>query len=330
MRIEEAINTFLERIVGRIDTIERIAGDASIREYFRIWSNKRSLVLCIDSNLAREEYQFFAVHNLFREEGIPVPEIYGVDKQNGFILLEDGGDNHLQKQAFGLEPDEIVFLYRKIIDIMVRIQTISGRSVRPPFSICFDVKKLMFEFDFFIKNSLVEYFESNCSERVLSELRDEFLKISNILFRPDLFVLNHRDYHSRNILISRSGPLIIDFQDARMGLPLYDAVSLLRDSYFMLEQNIVFELKEYHFSLLRENGFDKMSWDEYEYYFDIMGFQRNIKALGTFGYQIVHRNKRFYEKYIFPTVEYLYEYAERREEVKRAGEIVLNIIGSRG
>jgi aminoglycoside/choline kinase family phosphotransferase len=188
----------------------------------------------------------------------------------------------------------------------------------------------MFEFNFFIEHTLLNYFRARMSPAEVRQLRFEFTKVAEMLCCPELFVLNHRDFHSRNVLIRPAGPFIIDFQDARMGLPLYDAVSLLRDSYLVLEDDIVASLIEYHFHRLNENGYHRMTFEEYSAFFDLMAFQRNVKALGTFGYQITSRGNAVYEPYISPTVAYLSDYIGRREELKTAGEILLRTMGEKG
>ncbi|MFH1942076.1 MAG: phosphotransferase [bacterium] len=323
------IHCFLKNSIGEYGPAEKLAGDASTREYFRIHHEDTSSVLCVDSNFigrSAGEYPFFIVDGMFQKEGIPVPEIRAFDEKNGLILQEDGGDEHLQKFFPSLRRDEGISLYKRLIDIMVDIQFIEGEGDCIPFCLSFDGEKLMFEFNFFIDNTLLNYFRARMSQTEIRTLRSEFTKVAEMLYRPELFVLNHRDFHSRNVLIRPSGPFVIDFQDARMGLPQYDAASLLRDSYLVLEDDVVEILKGYHFHRLNENGYGRMTFEEYAAFFDLMAFQRNVKALGTFGYQITSRGNTVYEPYISPTVAYLSDYIVRREELKAAGEILLKYI----
>jgi aminoglycoside/choline kinase family phosphotransferase len=120
--------------------------------------------------------------------------------------------------------------------------------------------------------------------------------------------------------------VIIDFQDARMGLPQYDAVSLIRDSYVKLDPLLANELKARHYRAISESGLTVASYDEYLYLFDIMAFQRNIKAIGTFCYQkTVLRNPAF-EQYISPTLSYLSDYMTARNELVRAGLLLQPIM----
>jgi len=96
---------------------------------------------------------------------------------------------------------------------------------------------------------------------------------------------------------------IIDFQDARMGPDTYDLVSLLRDSYVDLPERTVDELIAYFLALGRRPG-DQAAFRRR---FDLMALQRNLKALGTFGYQTTARRNTVYLQYIPRTLRYARE-----------------------
>ena len=97
-------------------------------------------------------------------------------------------------------------------------------------------------------------------------------------------VLCHRDYHSRNLMMRDGSLYIIDFQDARMGPDTYDLVSLLRDSYVDIGDRELDELIAYFLALKARTPGDTDA-QEFRRRFDLMALQRNLKALGTFGYQ---------------------------------------------
>ncbi|MBN2040151.1 MAG: phosphotransferase [Spirochaetes bacterium] len=325
----ETINLFLEKFSGSSFEASELKGDASSREYYRIISGKKSYILCIDENfkgVPPEEYAFCIIHDLFKNNKIPVPEIYCTDEEAGLLLIQDLGDVLLEQNYIKMSRGEAATLYSELINIIAQIQFINNNRKDIPFSLAFDIDKLMYEFNFFIDHALIGYFKADISNDLLEELREEFRKIAVILYKPELFVLNHRDFHSRNVLISRNEPSLIDFQDARMGLPHYDMVSLLRDSYLQLEDNLVKKLKKDHYNILKAGGYSRMEFDEYEYYFDIMAFQRNIKAIGTFGYQITSLGKDLYRKYIIPTVSYLNGYIRKRNELAAAAGIIKRFI----
>jgi aminoglycoside/choline kinase family phosphotransferase len=329
MKLSENLDTFIRGSIGGYDEITMLDGDASVREYLRVCSGDKSYILCIDRDLKQrppEDYLFYIVYTIFKSRGIPVPDIHSLDSGEGLVLLQDVGDDLLEIVCNRLSSDRIKEIYRQLIEIVVKIQTTEGSSTSPPFSFSFDIEKLMYEFNFFIEHALLNYFKAKIREREIEILRHEFQRISEILYVPEYFVLNHRDFHSRNILIYCGKPYLIDFQDARMGLVQYDLVSLLRDSYTVLENSLVENLKMLHFDLLRDSGYKKNSYDEYEYLFDIMAFQRNIKALGTFGYQITSLGRSRYERYIGQTLGYVKGYVERRGELKRAAGILRDYI----
>ena len=329
MILSEGMNTFIRSAIGEYDEIAKLEGDASVREYLRVYSADKSYILCIDDDLKQtppENYPFYIIYTLFKERGIPVPRIHSLDAERGLVLLQDVGDDLLAAIFQQLSDERIEEIYRELIEIMVSIQMIAGSRSSPPYNLGFDVEKLMYEFNFFIEHALLNYFKSKIPESGLEALRHEFRMIAEILYLPDYFVLNHRDYHSRNILIHHERPYIIDFQDARMGLVQYDLVSLLRDSYTLLEDGLVERLKALHFDLLRDRGYSKNSFDEFEYLFDVMAFQRNVKALGTFGYQVTALGRSRYEGYIQQTLGYLKSYAESRRELRRAAGILRDYI----
>lgn len=309
-------------------SIVRIKGDASNRQYFRISGQHGSQIACIDPafrGIAPEAYPFLVVAGILSSHGVRVPAVLACDSPNGLLLLEDCGDRMLQDEVASPDTVPLADLYRQIVDILVEIQSITpGDAI--PFTLSFDHEKLMFEFDFFIEHGLMGHFNGMLDDASIASLRREFEAIADLLVRPEYFVLNHRDFHSRNIMLFRDEPVIIDFQDARLGLPQYDAVSLLRDSYVSLDPKMVEELKAYHFSRLREREAIRMDFGEYLRFFDLMAFQRNIKAIGTFCYQVSVVGNRSFEPSISPTLAFLPAYIEARPELETAGRFLEPLI----
>jgi aminoglycoside/choline kinase family phosphotransferase len=131
-------------------------------------------------------------------------------------------------------------------------------------------------------------------------------------------VLCHRDYHSRNLMLHQSQLYIIDFQDARMGPDTYDLVSLLRDSYVDLPEQTVDELLAYFLALKGLTGTER----EFRRRFDLMALQRNLKALGTFGYQTTARRNPVYIQYIPRTLKYVRDNLENQPRFARMRELL--------
>ena len=316
--------------MGGFTAVEPLAGDASTRRYWRVRAGERTCVLCRDPgfiNGPEAGYPFLVVHNLLKDT-VPVPEILAMDSGPGLFLLQDLGDDLLEYLCPLSGEQAVRRLYQSSIENLFSIQMIRGKG-SVPFSLSFDVEKLMFEFDFFIEHALDGYFRAGLAAHDREELRSAFLDIADALYRPGLFVLNHRDYHSRNLIVFNDIPYVIDFQDARMGLPQYDAVSLLRDSYLTLPDEIFEYLKNYYYEGGKEMDIHSMGRDEFNYYFDLMAFQRNVKALGTFGYQVSAKGNARYERYIRPTADYLGDYAERQDKLGRAWRVLRNYLNGK-
>jgi hypothetical protein len=329
MNIQDSIASLFASLPREALAITKIQGDASSRQYFRVTSPEGSSIACYDPSFENSHsgsYPFLMLHALLSRNAIRVPAVTAVDAEKGMLILEDCGDLLLQNIFNSPAEETIPDRYHQILDILVRLQALTGDRKSIPFSIGFDCEKLMFEFDFFITHALLDYFSPVFDKQLIGSLRHEFETIAEILDEPRHFVLNHRDFHSRNILIHQHTPVIIDFQDARMGLPQYDAVSLLRDSYVQLEPALTEELKIRHYNSLVLYGLSTMSFDEYLFYFDIMAFQRNIKAIGTFCYQTRVKKNDSFEHSIVPTLNYIPDYICARAELKKAGMLLQTIL----
>ena len=162
------------------------------------------------------------------------------------------------------------------------------------------------------------------SAREREALSAELLHIAEELAaEPRVFC--HRDYHSRNLMLHDGQLYIIDFQDARMGPDTYDLVSLLRDSYMDFSEREVDELIAF-FLALRGVGADRggagMETGVFRRRFDLMALQRNLKALGTFGFQTTTRGNPVYIQYIPRTLAYVRHNIERDPRFARLREIL--------
>ncbi|MCX7680137.1 MAG: phosphotransferase [Spirochaetes bacterium] len=326
--MQEKITSFCQESIGGCDYCEKLAGDASTRQYYRVQYSGQTYIVCYDPMFVGRDlsvYPFYQVHALFCEHHIPVPKVYRYDNSCGLILQEDCGDFLVEDFVGEAKKEQLISLYEKLLQTIVLIQNIkSNGSI--PFFLFFDEEKLMFEFNFFLDNAFEKYFRVSCPEQMKKELVSHFYAIAHKLQRREFFVLCHRDFHSRNVLVTPKGFFLIDFQDARMGLPLYDVVSLLRDSYVLLPEDVYGHLKDYYFFYSREMEIHRMSRDEFEYLFSLSAFQRNVKALGTFGFQIVQRGNHRYRPYVEITLEYLKKYAQQDTPVSPVARILINCI----
>jgi aminoglycoside/choline kinase family phosphotransferase len=283
-----------------------LTGDASDRRYFRVLlKNTKPIVLALHGGpIDFHAMPFVAVAKLLSEVPVPVPKILHHSDPLGVLGLEDLGDVTLQAHLGAATPAEHAGLYRQAVGFIARMQE-RGEALRsdayPPYRIAFDVEKLTWELEFFVKHYLLAYKGASPSDDERDALRREWAAIVNEL-AGEPRVLCHRDYHSRNLMLHDGSLYIIDFQDARMGPDTYDLVSLLRDSYVDLSPQQVDGLIAYF--LAHQSG-DAADENEFRRRFDLMALQRNLKALGTFGYMTTSRNNTVYIQYIPRTVAYV-------------------------
>ena len=169
-----------------------------------------------------------------------------------------------------------------------------------PYGIAFDEAKLGWEMDFFLKHYLLGYRGVALDEATLTAIRVELrLLVERLAAEPR--VLCHRDYHSRNLMLHKQRLYLIDYQDARLGPDTYDLASLLRDSYVDLSDSMVNWLLAYFLALTGRPEAE----GEFRERFDVMSLQRNLKALGTFGYQTTAKQNPVYIQYMPRTLRYV-------------------------
>jgi N-acetylmuramate 1-kinase len=280
-----------------------LTGDASDRRYFRILSSDgRSLVLALHTGpIDFGTLPFANVAGLLQQVPLPVPAILGHSDELGIVAQRDLGDVTLQAHLGAASPDEHAALYRQAVALIALMQR-RGEELRAdgylPYQIAFDVEKLTWELDFFVRHFIEAYRGAALSPSERSVLAEEWASIATEL-AAEPRVLCHRDYHSRNLMLHGGALHIIDFQDARMGPDTYDLASLLRDSYVDFTDVELDELVAYFLALKKCDNPAR-----FRRRFDAMALQRNLKALGTFGYQTTTRGNTVYIQYIPRTLRY--------------------------
>jgi aminoglycoside/choline kinase family phosphotransferase len=303
----ERIDGYLHRsgLSTRSPRVVPLTGDASDRRYFRILTSESpSIVLSLHSGpFDYKTLPFVNVARLLSQMPVPIPEILDQAEDLGVLALEDLGDVTLQAHLGAATPAEHAALYRQSVALIATLQRRGAElesSEYLPYGIAFDVEKLTWEMDFFVNHFLEAYRGVVLSASARDALRAEFaVMVETLASEPR--VLCHRDYHSRNLMLHNGKLFIIDFQDARMGPDTYDIVSLLRDSYVDLPEGTVDELIAYFLAI---KGTTEQA-DEFRRRFDLMALQRNLKALGTFGFQTTARLNPVYIQYIPRTLRHV-------------------------
>jgi N-acetylmuramate 1-kinase len=321
-------------LAAEVTKVLPLTGDASDRRYFRaILRDGNSLVLALHAGpIDFDTLPFVAVSRLMREVPLPVPELLHHSNPLGIIAQQDLGDVTLQAHLGAATADEHAALYRQAVLFIARLQQ-RGQELASPeypsYSVAFDTDKLSWELEFFYKYFIRQYRGASPGLDVQRALSEEWSRmVEELAGEPR--VLCHRDYHSRNLMLHDGSLFIIDFQDARMGPDTYDLASLLRDSYVDLSSSQVDELIAYFVVLTRGGGESEADIAEFRRRFDVMALQRNLKALGTFGYQTVTRGNTVYIQYIPRTLNYVRANLAKYPRFGRLQELLAGIIDELG
>lgn len=304
--IEDLFEASVQKLNNKIelDYIDKLTGDASTRRYYRLFTNKESFVACLDHPSEDGFSYFIEIQKFFESYKIRVPKILDSNLERGYILQEDLGDETFLQHISKVKnvTDEYTE-YERIVASLIRLHTISSKAMEESrlFDRKFDFEKYMSEIEFTYKFFFEKFLKVE-DEKTKKEFLNCYSSICQNLAEQKM-VLTHRDFHSRNIMIKGGDRVIIDFQDARLGVPQYDLVSLLEDSYYDISADNKAKLIQYYFENLPQEIHKQGDlYSFYEVYND-MTLQRAIKAIGSFSYIYALRSDVRYVKYIGMTFE---------------------------
>ena len=229
---EEIIKLFENRFKENVHSFRMLPPSGSYRQYCRLANSNRSVISVFNSDTS-ENTAFLTFTGHFRKNRIPVPEIYAVSPDLKKYLLEDLGNTTLfdfltktrEEEGFS---ERIVEEYRKVLQVLPRIQVICGRNL--DYSVCypreaFDKLSMMWDLNYF------KYYFLKLAKIPFDEqaLEDDFQKFSDYLLGADSNYFMYRDFQSRNVMLKNNGVYFIDYQGGRRGALQYDLASLLYD-----------------------------------------------------------------------------------------------------
>jgi aminoglycoside/choline kinase family phosphotransferase len=321
-RVRLSVQGYLARTKQSDARVVPLTGDASDRKYFRVLpKDGEPFVVAVHAQpFDMKSLPFVNVADLFTTIGVPVPAIIGEAADLGVLALQDLGDVTLQANLGTKTSEQHDDQYREAMGFIELLQRRGAelRSIKYlPYQIGFDSPKLMWELEFFFRHFLEGYRGATVTPAERQVLTEEFTTLAEEL-SAEPRVLCHRDYHSRNLMVHDDSLYVIDFQDARLGPDTYDLVSLLRDSYVDLPESTLTQFIAY-FLALRGRRDDP---DTFRTRFDVMALQRNLKALGTFGYQTLARNNTVYIQYIPRTLAYVHTNLNKHARFARLHEVL--------
>ena len=284
--------------------------DASFRRYLRITPDGGPTTILMDAPPEHEDCRpYVEVARLFAAAGVHVPEVLAEDLENGYLLLSDlGSETYLQALK---DRRSAPGLYHDATGALVRIQRASRAGVLPPCDRALLLREMRLFPDWFVSGHLGVTLTAAQNEAL--NLAFERI-LANNLAQPRVYV--HRDYHSRNLMVTTPNPGILDFQDAVYGPITYDLVSLLKDAYVSWDEATILDWAIRYWEKAREAGLPVDS-DFAAFYrdFEWMGVQRHIKVLGIFA-RLFHRDgKSGYLKDMPLVLRYLRQACDRYTEL---------------
>jgi len=292
-----------------------LSADASFRQYYRV--NKNNISYAVMDCPPEDESldTFLKITDKLQQAKLNVPEIFDCDLTKGFLVITDFGDDLYSKK---LNDETVYCLYTDALEAIVKMQTKVDCTGLKDFDSFYEDENNLF-LDWFLKKHLKIELDSTSSTQV----NTEFNKINNILKSiPKTFV--HRDYHSRNLLITDlNNPGIIDYQDAVVGPVTYDLVSLLKDCYVTWNDGLVEDMLESFFTRMKSDTINNIS--DFRYWFEITGLQRHIKAIGIFSRLNYRDRKSGYLQDIQRTYAYIDKVLNKYKELSTLNEIFSNL-----
>jgi len=279
-------------------TLSAASEDASFRSYFRVKTGTESWVL-MDAPPHKEPCDhFIEVATKLHNAGLSAPEIIHQDLSQGFLLLTDFGSTDYLSI---LDANTSGPLYKDALAALLKMQTSIGCDDLPRYDETLLLGEMDLFRDWFLKALLG--IELDAAQQAVWQSIKQVL-VQNALEQPQVFV--HRDYHSRNLMkIENRNPGILDFQDAVKGPLTYDLVSLLRDCYIAWPAARVGQLALDYHDLARVNGLVDVGSSQFLRWFNLMGIQRHLKAIGIFSRLKIRDGKKGYLKDIPRTLEYI-------------------------
>ena len=323
---ENTMREWLTATLGRSDyQLERASGDASFRRYLRLHVAGAPTRIVMDAPPATEKRNtpmWLEVAARLRDAGLNTPEVFAQDLEQGFLLIGDLGTRPYLDE---LDEKTVDSLYADALDALLSMQTKVSSEQLPVLDEAWLTMELELMPEWFLQRHLGHALR--CDEWDVIELAFRTL-INSAQAQPQAFM--HRDFHSRNLMITDAqNPGIIDFQGAMRGPIIYDLASLLRDCYIAWPQARIDVWVEDYRQRLVHAGFVHADATTFGRWFDLIGLQRHIKVLGIFCRLWYRDGKPGYLKDLPLVLHYVVSVARRYPELNELAVLLERAIGVR-
>jgi aminoglycoside/choline kinase family phosphotransferase len=290
-----------------VHSLQLASSDASFRRYFRATHPQGSYII-MDAPPDKEDTEpFIKIAKLLKHSNVNVPSIYYKNLQQGFLVLDDFGSKCLLDV---LTVNNADLFYENALNELFKLQvnTCIKDANLPNYDNALLTEELLLFYDWFTQRLIGQTIPKNIQQNLNKILIDSALE------QPQVCV--HRDYHSRNLMVLNSKIIgVIDFQDAVIGAITYDLVSLLRDCYISWPQSRLETWLSNYYQRLFDRKMLNVSFATFKRWFDLMGLQRQMKAIGIFSRLHLRDNKSSYLADIPRTMTYIEQTCQNYSEL---------------
>ena len=285
---------FEQRFRTPVERVQPVQGElgGSGRKIIRLSGNGISTIGIL-YGVREENIAFLEFSRHFRKHGLPVPEIYGEDLDQGAYLEEDLGDTSLfeflsnHRNGEKIIP-EAVEAYRKVIATLPRFQIEAGRDLN--YKVCyprgsFDRQSINWDLNYF------KYYFLRLAGIPFSEqaLEDDFSRLTKFLLSAPRDYFLYRDFQSRNVMLRKGQPYFLDYQGGRKGALQYDVASLLYDAKADLPPELRLQLLDHYLEALR--GYADIKREAFLHHYYAYVYIRIMQALGAYGFRGFYERK---------------------------------------
>ena len=297
-----------------------ISGDASFRQYYRKFNQKKnlsSIIVISKKEKNKNLLVYSAINQFLLDHDIRAPRLLEENYKKGFIEIEDFGNitihNILRKSR------KKFHIYKKTVDLLIRLQKIKSRIIKNFYGKSYklenySVKNLHKESDLFFDWYLPLIMKKNKVLKIKKVLKKELqILYKKLKFKDKIFV--HRDFHVSNLMKINSRIGVIDSQDAIIGNPTYDLASLIDDVRIKTSNQLKKNIFNYYLNKCPK--IYRRKKNEFIHDFNILSVQRNLKIIGIFS-RLFKRDKK---KQYLKLIPYTWKLLEIRLKDKMFSEI---------
>ena len=273
----------------KINSFHKIAGDASFRNFYRVkYQNKSCIFIYCEKDKKNNLDKYFLINKFLRNNKLLTPRTYKFNSKKNFMLIEDLGKQSfheiLQKQKNKLA------IYKKLVDALIKIQSIPANKVKKITKL-YSKQKLIKESNLFFEWYVSKVFKKKKALLVSRKIKKLLYPMLDQLSCPNHYFV-HRDFHVSNLINFQNKVGIIDSQDALLGNPTYDLMSLIDD--VRIKTSLQLKKQIFSYYLTKTKIADAKDVSLFQKDFDILSVQRSLKIIGIFSRLFIRDKKKHY------------------------------------